>query len=112
MKRLKRQAFMLVHMKKCGRKVCNELIRIAPNDLIKVFVEILHNINRGNVTLSGKQLKSLSKFKRACKLMLHKSTSLKTRKTLLQKGGFISAIVMPILGLLGSLIGEAIARKS
>ena len=64
-----------------------------------------------NIPLSLQQLNRLKPFKKEALTLLNKSLSVRKKKKALQKGGFISAIIAPILGLLGSLVGEIITKR-
>ena len=108
---LKKNAHLLLHLNNCNAKFHRKIISIADKDLIQLFTEILHNINKGNIPLNATQLKTIRKFSKAAKLILKRSTGIESKKRLLQKGGFIPALIAPIIGFLGSLIGNAIAKK-
>ena len=108
---LRQNAHLLLHLNKCNTKFHRKIIRIADRNLIHLFTEILFNIDRGNIPLNSSQLKTVKKFNKAAKLILKRSTSIESKKRLLQKGGFIPALIAPIIGFLGSLIGNAISKK-
>ena len=108
---LKKNAHLLLHLNNCNAKFHRKIIGIADKDLIQLFTEILFNIHKGNIPLNGTQLKTIKKFSKAAKLILKRSTGIESKKRLLQKGGFIPALIAPIIGFLGSLIGNAIAKK-
>ena len=108
---LKKNAHLLLHLNNCNAKFHRKIISIADKDLIQLFTEILHNIHKGNIPLNATQLKTIRKFSKAAKLILKRSTGIQSKKRLLQKGGFIPALIAPIIGFLGSLIGNAIAKK-
>jgi len=42
----------------------------------------------------------------------NKTTSLKKKKQIIQKGGFLAAILPPIIGALGSLFGGLIGSRN
>ena len=102
---LKKNAHLLLHLNNCNAKFHRKIIGITDKDLIQLFTEILFNIDRGNIPLT------IKKFNKAAKLILKRSTGIESKKRLLQKGGFIPALIAPIIGFLGSLIGNAIAKK-
>ena len=55
-KKLKQNAHLLIHLKKCKQEVCNKLIHVSDSHLIDIFSEIIHNINHLNVPLSPQLL--------------------------------------------------------
>ena len=61
--------------------------------------------------MNSVQKNNLRKFTNEAILLLKHNTSLKRKKKILQKGGFLQTILAPIIGLISGLIGEAIARK-
>ena len=65
--------------------------------------EVAKNVLKGNVRLKPAQLAKLRKHKKAIRELSVRRTSLKTKRRLLQKGGFLSALIGPAIGLLTSL---------
>ena len=74
-------------------------------DLINVFCECPLNILKGHVHLTPAQKKQLSGYKQSLRVLAKKGTSVKRRKQILQKGGFVGALLKPVLGILGGLLG-------
>jgi hypothetical protein len=59
--------------------------------------DITFNLLKGNVTLTATQLARLKKHRRAVKLLAAKRTPLKQRVKVTQRGGFIGALLGPLL---------------
>ena len=76
---------------------CYKLIDKADNKLLKFICECALNIDEGNIPLTFKQYKSLRKFKPHIKTLKSKKTSKKIKKKILQEGGFLPALAIPIL---------------
>lgn len=74
-------------------------------DLIKALCECSLNILKGNVKLNRAQKKKLCRYKNKLRALIAKKTSMKSRKQILQSGGLIGALLGPVIGVLGSLLG-------
>lgn len=81
------------------------ILKEAKPDLINTLCECSLNILKGNVRLTAAQKKQLSRHKQSLRCLSKKGVSLKKRKQILQKGGFIGALLKPVLGVLGGLLG-------
>ncbi|PVD35100.1 hypothetical protein C0Q70_06381 [Pomacea canaliculata] len=92
----------------CGAKpkVIKEVLKGASPDLIKAISECSLNVLKGHVHLTPAQKKRLCKYKEDLRLLARRNTSVKRRKQILQKGGFLSFLLKPILGALGGLVGS------
>jgi hypothetical protein len=73
------------------------LIADGGQKLQKILREIAHNLVKGNVNLTPKQLAGLKRHKREVRLLAVKRTPLKRRQRITQKGGFIGALLAPLL---------------
>jgi len=68
-------------------------------------------LNR-NVPLKAHELVRLDKHKVYLrKLVAPKTSNSKRREILVQKGGFLPALLMPILGLAGQLLIDSVVNK-
>ena len=85
--------------------IVKAVLKGAPPDLIRALCECSLNILKGHVQLTPAQKKQLSRYKQSLRLLATKSTSAKRRKQILQKGGFLGALLKPVLGVLGGLLG-------
>ena len=92
----------------CGAKpsVIKAVLKGASPELIKALSECSLNVLKGHVHLTPAQKRRLWKYKQNLRLLAQKKTSTKRRKQLLQKGGFIGALLKPVLGVLGGLLGQ------
>ena len=82
------------------------ILKNAPSDLVRALCECSLNVLKGNIKLKATQKKRLHRYKNILRTLASKNSSAKTRKQLLQKGGFIGALLGPVLGVLGSLLGR------
>ena len=74
-------------------------------EFVKCLCECSKNIIRGNVSLTPLQKRTLAKRKNDLRKLSLKKTSLKIKKRIVQKGGFIGALLGPIVSILGGLFG-------
>ena len=105
MKRLKKHAHSIHVLSKGTPEVCKALIRAGNKDLIQCLCEISHNTLKGNVPVTIEQKRKLYRYRNIVRELANKRTkSLSKKRKLLQKGGFIGALLGPIIGLLGNLL--------
>lgn len=73
---------------------------------VNCLCECCLNILNGNVHLSASQKRKLNSKKTTLRKICSKRTSLKNKQKLIQKGGFLGAILGPIVSILGGLLGS------
>ncbi len=92
-----------------------QLIQASNGEFIRLLCECCHNVLQGNVSLTPTRKRTLKRY--ACILRKlasrnDKDKSLARKKDLLvQHGGFLPALLAPIVGIAGGLIGELIGRQ-
>ena len=101
---MKRNESLLRLLRKLKPSVVRAVMKEASPDLIKALCECSLNILKGNIKLNSSQKKKLALHKNILRTLVSKRTSMKKRKTILQKGGLIGALLAPVLGVLGSLL--------
>jgi hypothetical protein len=89
-------------MKPKNKKV---FLKSCKNDFIHGICECVRNLLKGHIPLKSRQLKCLSRHKQTLRKLSLKNTSLKLRKKILQKGGFLGALISPLITGLASLLG-------
>ena len=77
-------------------------------DFIYCVCECAKNILKGKVPLTQTHKKQLTKRKTALRNLARKKLSLKKKQKIIQSGGFLSAILGPIVSVLGGLLGSKI----
>ena len=82
-----------------------EMTILGDKGLLTCLCECSKNILKGNVPLSPGQKKNLRRHKRLLRKLTLKRTSKKIKNKILQKGGFLGALITPILSLLGGMLG-------
>ncbi len=98
-------------LSQCQPAVVKHFLKKTDAGLIRAVSECCKNILTGNVNLSGEEYKRLKRYHTQLKGLALKSTSNRKKKEFIQKGGFLQALIAPLIGLLGSVISGVIARK-
>ena len=96
--RLQKHGSTLRFLCKSKPSIIFSIIKDADKDFIDCVSECFCNILKRNIALTPKQKSKLLKYKTALRSVAKKSTSLKKKKALIQKGGFLSALIGPLLG--------------
>jgi len=91
------------------------LLEIANSEFIRTLCECCHNANLGNIQFAPKTKQKLKKFAPTMRKLASKKDQYKRigrkRQLLIQEGGFLPALLTPIIGLVGGLIGELVAKQ-
>jgi hypothetical protein len=98
----------LKRIQRMSEKAKKHLVKNCDKQLIDCFSECCHNILKGNVPIRPGQLRRLRCHKHNIRALALKKTSVKRKRRILQKGGFIGAILPPVLTVLSSLLGGLI----
>src|SRR5688572_13422310 len=95
-------------LQKSSPKVRNKLAKkhCSP-EFIKCICECAKNVLVGNVALSAEHKRRLERHKRSLRKLILKKTSMKAKKKLIQSGGFLGALLGPIVKVLGGLFGSS-----
>jgi hypothetical protein len=103
--RMRKYLPTLRRLHRLGDKARRKLVKQCDRHMVDCFSECCVNILKGNVPLKPSQLKKLRREKHNVRALALKKTSLKRKRKILQKGGFIGAILPPIISVLGGLLG-------
>ena len=76
------------------------------NELICCLCECAKNLLNGNVPITAAQRKKLVVRKESLRKLVRRKVSLRNKKRILQRGGFLAALLAPIVSVLGSLLGN------
>ena len=102
--RLAKLAPLLRRLKHSVGRKRRDNIRKCRNDLNFSLSECCHNVLKGNVSMTPAQKVKLRRHKHNLRKLSTKNASIKASKKFLQRGGFLSALITPILSVLGSLL--------
>ena len=109
--RVKKHLDVLRVLKSAKPKLRSSILKAAEKELIQCLSECSHNVLAGNIKLSPKQRQALCKHRKSLRDLGRKQTKVdRKRKILIQKGGFLPALLTPILAIAGSLIGELVRK--
>lgn len=81
------------------------------NEFICCVSECARNVLKGTVPLTSSQKKKLAGRKRALRLLSLKKTSYKKKRKIVQSGGFLGALLRPIVSILGRLLGGFVGGR-
>jgi len=87
-----------------GDRARRDYVRKCDNEFIHCVSECAKNLIKGNVPLTTHQMKNLRRRRNDLRALSVKKTSLRKKRKILQKGGFLTALLPPILSVLGSLL--------
>ena len=101
---VKKHGDFLKVLAKCNPKQRKALLQHISPDLLKCLCECCLNVLKGNVSLSTSQKRQLSRHRRVLRSLADRKTPNKRKKQLLlQKGGFLPALLGPIISTLAGL---------
>ena len=87
------------------------LLQEAKPAVIRMLSNCALNILKGSILLTQQEKKRLRPHKKKLRTLANKRTSLKTKKKILQQGGFLPPFLFPILAAIGGNIAGAVMRK-
>jgi len=102
--RTKKYLSALKHIRRLCDKAKREYIRKCDKGFIDCVSECSKNILKGNVPLTKRQMTNFRRKRYDLRALSRRKTSLRTKRKILQKGGFLSALLPPVLSVLGSLL--------
>ena len=105
-KRINRHAPLLQHLSRAKPSTVKSIIKTADKELINVFCECALNVLRGVVPLTKGQKSRLRRHKKCLRDLVNRKTSRQKKSNILQRGGFLGALLPPIIGILGGLLGN------
>lgn len=115
-KRLRKHIDFLSQLSKATKKKKREqLLSIASSDQIQAVIDCIKNVLRGSVPVDFTPTKKryLRRFKQIYSELLkdRKRVPINSKKRILiQKGGFLTALLPPVIAVAGSLLGDLLRR--
>lgn len=100
---------ILKYLSKANPGERKNIISNASPKMINTLCECCLNILRGNVPLTPTQKKKLCKHKKTIRRLANEKMSLKNRKRVLQRGGFLPLLLAPLLAKIGIAAASGIA---
>ena len=107
-RRLKKQEQVLRRLWRARKpQTVKDIIKTGGKELTNILCECALNVLRGNVPLKKQQKLRLTPHKKGLRELSDKKTSVKKKTNILQRGGFLSALLGPIIGIVGSLLARS-----
>ena len=106
-KRVQKHLKTLEVLETAKPKLRKGILENSEKDLIHCICECCLNILKGNVELTPEQKRRLSYHKMNIRKLSSRDTPFsEKREILIQKGGFLPALLGPIIGIVSSLLGS------
>ncbi len=87
------------------------LLQQAKPEAIKLLSECALNILKGKILLTQEEKRRLQPHKKKLRTLANKRGSIKTKKKVLQQGGFLPPFLIPILAAVGGNLAGVIMSK-
>jgi len=104
--RLKEIHAQLIKLKRLGLKSRKKFFKSCNKDCVFKICECIRNVLNANVRVKPVHLKKLRQHKAILRTLAAKKTSLVKRKRLLQRGGFVGALLPAIIPAIAGLISS------
>ena len=108
MNRLRKNGPTLHLLQKAPAPLQKRILDKASPELIRCLCDCAHNVLQGNVEISHHHKRKLKSHKTKLRKLADRKVALKTKRRIIQKGGFLpillSALAPVISGVVGSLI--------
>ena len=95
---------------KCNKNLQKNMIKGANKNQIYAICEVVLNLLNGNIDLNEKDLIKLSHKRKQLRELIKKS-SIKKKKYLVQKGGFIQFLIPAIISGLATIVSSVIEKS-
>jgi hypothetical protein len=106
-KRMKQYAALLRQLHKVSESKRKSLLKHScDKSFINCLSECAKNILKGNVPLSSSQKLNLRRRKQSLRKLSLKKTPLHRKKHIIQTGGFLGALLGPIISILGGILKQ------
>ena len=104
-RRVTRNANILSALHRSSAAVRNAMLSVIKKDVVLAIVDCAKMIINRKVPLTQTQLQKVLSLAQDIKRFVSSRTSHDVRKRALQKGGFLGALIGPVLSLLPQLLG-------
>ena len=102
--RMKRYLPTLRRIHRMGEKAKRDYVEKCDRQVIDCVSECAKNVLNGNVPLTNAQMSKLRPRREDLRALSVKKTSLAKKRNIIQKGGFLSALLAPALSVLAGLL--------
>ena len=106
--KLRKYAHHLQYLKATTPALAKAIIKSADKGLVNCLCEVGLNVLKGNVPITPQQKRKLSRHKQDLRRIVKRGVGLQSKKRILQKGGFLGALLGPLARIAGGFILPAI----
>ena len=103
-KRVRKYLPVLKRINKLGDRAKHDFVRKCDRGFLDCISECAKNVLKGNVPLTARQKTKLRRSRKDLRALSAKKTALRKKRHILQRGGFLTALLPPILGVLANLL--------
>jgi len=104
--RVKKYLSVLKRIRKLGNRARRDYVRKCDREFIDCVSECAKNVIKGNVSLTDRQKARLRRNRNDLRAVSLKKTSLRKKRHIVQKGGFLTALIPPVLSALIGLFSK------
>jgi len=104
--RVKKYLPVLKRIRKLGDRARRDYVRKCDREFIDCVSECAKNVIKGNVSLTDRQKARLRRNRNDLRAVSLKKTSLRKKRRIVQKGGFLTALIPPVLSALVGLFSK------
>src|ERR1043165_3033264 len=95
-------------LKAASPEMRKKIMEKCKKTLMCCLCECALNVLKGNVPLKKSQKSRLSRFKQKLRKLTSKKTRQNVKRRIVQTGGFLGALLTPVLSFLGTLLSNKI----
>ena len=110
-KRLSKNAGAIRALAQANSAIRKSMIGNASKDFISCLVLCAQKIIKGQVNVSSHHLKKLRPFEHSLQRLIANRTETENKKRILQRGGFLGALIGPLVGVLPQLLAGLAKRR-
>lgn len=103
---LRKNAHMLLALFKGNHRIQRVVLKAADDSLVQSVCECALNVVKNdNVKVTPTQKRRLKRFMKELRKLTYSKTSKTQKRKIIQTGGFLPAVIGPLVGLLTGVIG-------
>jgi len=102
--RVRKYLPVLKRINKLCDKAKRDYVRKCDKEFLDCISECSKNVLKGSVPLTVRQKTKLRRRRNDLRALSAKKTALRKKRRILQKGGFLGALLPPVLGVLANLL--------
>ena len=92
-----------INKDKHNKQKCNRIIDEGGMELVYCICDCVFNVLQGNIPVNEEEKNRLKRHRHFLRKLVNEKTSYKEKKRLIQRGGFLGALIPILAGLVGKL---------